>query len=56
MKLRILATAADSSMSWDLRCEIREKFIAFIQESYPRCLPQIRVQANGEAAAVTGDA
>jgi small-conductance mechanosensitive channel len=42
MQLRILATSVDSSKSWDLRCEIREKLIAFIQENYPESLPQIR--------------
>lgn len=56
MKLRVLATAEDSSKSWDLCCEIREKFIAFIQVSFPRCLPQIRVRASGDEAAVAGDA
>jgi small-conductance mechanosensitive channel len=42
MQLRVLATSADSSKSWELRCEIREKLIAFIQENYPESLPQIR--------------
>lgn len=30
MQLRVLATSEDSSKSWDLRCEIREKFIAYM--------------------------
>ncbi|MGH7738742.1 MAG: mechanosensitive ion channel family protein [bacterium] len=42
MQIRVLATAADSSNSWDLRCAIREKLIAHIQENYPQCLPQFR--------------
>jgi small-conductance mechanosensitive channel len=42
MQLRVLATSADSSKSWDLRCEIREKLIAFIQKNYPQSLPQLR--------------
>jgi small-conductance mechanosensitive channel len=42
MQLRVLATAVDSSKSWDLRCEIREKFIAYIQKHHPRSLPQLR--------------
>jgi small-conductance mechanosensitive channel len=44
MQLRVLATSADSSKSWELRCEIREKFIAFIQEHHPRSLPTVRAQ------------
>lgn len=50
MQLRVLATAADSSKSWGLRCEIREKFIAFIQERHPRSLPMVRAQVLGEEA------
>jgi small-conductance mechanosensitive channel len=44
MQLRVLATSEDSSKSWDLRCEIREKFIAYIQEHHPRSLPTVRAQ------------
>ncbi|MGH9566612.1 MAG: mechanosensitive ion channel family protein, partial [Candidatus Angelobacter sp.] len=53
MQLRVLATSEDSSKSWDLRCEIREKFIAYIQEHHPRSLPFVRAQVLGiqEAAA-----
>ena len=47
MQLRVLATSADSSKSWDLRCEIREKFIAFIQRSHPQSLPLVRAQMLG---------
>ncbi len=42
MQIRVLATAADSSKSWDLRCDIREKLIAYIQKCHPECLPQLR--------------
>jgi len=43
MQIRVLATATDSSKAWDLRCEIREKLIDFIQERYPEALPKSRV-------------
>jgi small-conductance mechanosensitive channel len=46
MQLRILATSADSSTSWDLRCEIREKFIARIQSRWPQTLPQLRLDRD----------
>ena len=47
MQLRVLATSEDSSKSWDLRCEIREKFIAYIQQQHPRSLPVVRAQMMG---------
>ena len=42
MQIRVLATSADSSKSWDLRCDIREKLIAYIQKNHPQSLPQVR--------------
>jgi len=42
MQLRVLATAADASKAWDLRCEIREKLIGFLQHHYPHSLPKVR--------------
>ena len=44
MQLRVIATSADSSKSWDLRCAIRENFIAYIQKNHPQSLPQLRTQ------------
>jgi small-conductance mechanosensitive channel len=42
IEVRILASASDSSRAWDLRCEIREKLIAFIRDNYPGSLPRMR--------------
>lgn len=42
MQLRALMSARDASVAWDLRCEVREQLIAFIQENYPESLPQTR--------------
>jgi small-conductance mechanosensitive channel len=42
IQLRVLATSSDSSRSWDLRCEIREKFIAYIQRNHAGGLPRYR--------------
>jgi small-conductance mechanosensitive channel len=42
MQLRVLATAADSSKSWDLRCQIRERLITYIQRNHPKGLPRSR--------------
>ncbi|HET9108847.1 MAG TPA: mechanosensitive ion channel domain-containing protein [Steroidobacteraceae bacterium] len=49
MQLRILVTAADSSIAWDLRCDVREKFIAFIQQHHPESLPRVRAHLTGGA-------
>lgn len=46
MQLRVLATAADSSSSWALRCEIREKLIAYIRDHHPQSLPLVRAQVR----------
>ena len=46
MQLRVLATAADSSQAWDLRCAIREKFIAYIQKNFPQSLPRVRAEVD----------
>jgi len=42
MQLRILVSSADSGKSWDMRCEMREKIIAWMREDYPEALPRRR--------------
>lgn len=42
IQLRILASSADASKGWDLRCFIREKMINYISCNYPDSLPQLR--------------
>jgi small-conductance mechanosensitive channel len=42
MELRALMSARDSSSAWELRCEVREKLIHFLQENYSDGLPRIR--------------
>lgn len=41
-QLRFLMSAADASTLWDLRCEIREGMVAFLQARYPEHLPRLR--------------
>ncbi|HUZ06748.1 MAG TPA: mechanosensitive ion channel family protein, partial [Candidatus Paceibacterota bacterium] len=48
MQIRVLATSADSSKGWDLRCDIREKLIAYVQKHHPQSLPQFRTQIGGD--------
>jgi small-conductance mechanosensitive channel len=42
VEIRILASSRNSSLSWDLRCELREKLLAFLQKEYPEVLPRLR--------------
>jgi hypothetical protein len=44
LELRALMSAADSASAFDLRCEVREKLAAFIQEHYPQSLPKNRTE------------
>lgn len=44
IQLRLLATASDASRAWDLRCELREKMIAYLQREHPECLPRHRLE------------
>jgi small-conductance mechanosensitive channel len=42
IEVRALVSAADSGAAFDLRCEVREKMIAFLKEHHPECLPRVR--------------
>jgi small-conductance mechanosensitive channel len=42
LEIRALASAADASLAWDLRCEIREQLVAFVQRRHPESLPRVR--------------
>jgi hypothetical protein len=44
IELRALASARSAGDAFDLRCEIREKLIAFLQQEYPSALPHARAQ------------
>lgn len=55
IELRAIASASDAGAAWDLRCELREKLIAFLQQEYPRGVSrerrEIAVGNPGTAAA-----
>jgi small-conductance mechanosensitive channel len=48
LELRLLMSAADSSRTFDLRCEAREKILAFLLKNYPESLPRLRADLGGE--------
>ncbi|MGJ7489679.1 mechanosensitive ion channel family protein [Variovorax sp. ZT4R33] len=55
MQLRVLCTAANSSLAFDLRCAVREGVIDFMQREYPQFLPRLRVEdGDGHAAGAVG--
>jgi small-conductance mechanosensitive channel len=46
MELRALMSATDSGKAWDLRCYVREKLIAYLQQKYPASLPKMRAELH----------
>ena len=47
VQLRALVSAGNSGQAWDLRCEVREKLIAFLQTEFPHALPRQRAEIIG---------
>lgn len=46
MQLRCLVTSASASASWDLRCEVREGLLDFMQREYIKFLPRQRAEVT----------
>lgn len=42
LEIRALVSARNSGDAWDLRCEVREKMIAYIKREHPGALPKFR--------------
>jgi small-conductance mechanosensitive channel len=56
IELRAIMSADDAGRSFNLRCEVREKMIDFLQREHPEALPrqrQVNLREDGEAAAAT---
>lgn len=51
VEFRALMSAPDSSMAWELRCEVREKLLAFLQKNFPESLPKVRAELKTVASA-----
>ena len=47
MTIRALVSASNSTAAWDLRCEVREKLVAFLTSHHPQSLPRMRAQFDG---------
>lgn len=48
IEIRALVSARTSPDAWDLRCNVREKLVAWIRDHHPESLPQIRSVGAGE--------
>jgi small-conductance mechanosensitive channel len=49
LQLRCLVTASSAGAAWDLRCEVREKLVDFLQREYPQYLPRLRAEVAMDA-------
>ncbi|HEV7824652.1 MAG TPA: mechanosensitive ion channel domain-containing protein [Mycobacteriales bacterium] len=57
MVVRVLASAADAGQAFDLRCEIREKLLGWLNARHPYALPRARIAPGvdlREAAPIIG--
>lgn len=49
MQLRVLVSAYDAGLLWDLRCRVREALIDFIQREFPQHLPRMRTDVIADS-------
>ena len=54
IEVRVLMSAKDASLCWDLRCDVREKLIAFLQAELPLALPRSRNESVPPVGASRG--
>jgi small-conductance mechanosensitive channel len=47
MQIRLLMSASNSPDAWELRCEVRERLIGFLQRHHPASLPRLRLEYEG---------
>ncbi|MGO4878668.1 mechanosensitive ion channel family protein [Pedobacter sp. AJM] len=50
IEIRFLMSASNSSRAFDLRCNVREAMITFIQNNYPESLPKTRLEYKDKFA------
>jgi small-conductance mechanosensitive channel len=49
MQIRLLMSAGNSSRAWELRCEVRERLIGYLQRHHPESLPRLRLEKSAVA-------
>jgi small-conductance mechanosensitive channel len=55
VELRVLVSARNSADLFDLRCNVRERLIAFLHQNHPTALPTTRQMAMGSPAGASGN-
>ena len=55
VELRALVSARNASATFDLRCDVREALIAFLQTEYPKALPRQRAEIEAHGALRTAE-
>jgi len=50
MQIRVLVSSRDSGQNFDLRCELREGLIAWMQQQHAQSLPRLRALVESEPA------
>lgn len=46
IEVRCLVSSSNAGLNFDLRCDVREHIIQFIQEKYPESLPRTRIDGD----------
>ncbi len=54
VQVRALVSAANGSVAWDLRCDVREHLIEWVRTNYPHALPRTRAEVSGINATGAG--
>lgn len=54
-RVRILVSAPDSSTLWNLRCDVREGLVDWLQRNYPGALPHWRVEESRARTVAAAD-
>ncbi len=49
VELRCLMSAASAGLAWELRCQVREQLLVFMQRHHPEALPRFRAEVEGLA-------
>jgi small-conductance mechanosensitive channel len=52
MEIRILASSSSAPKVFDIRCEVRERLVEFIQREYPHALPKVRTDRHAEGSGI----
>lgn len=50
VRVRLLVSAANSGNLWDLRCNLREGLLAWLQDQAPYSLPRVRIEPRPTSA------